>query len=908
MLKLKRVQIFGKLDQLAYKGLESATVLCKTRGNPYVELVHFLNQILLGGSSDVHEIIRYFALDEAKISKDMVAALDRLPRGASSISDFASNLETAIREGWMATSLVYQESSIRTGHLLLAIKQNQELSRYLNDVSQEFVKINGDLLQEKFKEIVANSPEVSSTVSAQGADGATGQAGQMMSNPAMGKGEALALYTTDLTAQAKEGKIDNIVGRDEEIRKMIDILMRRRQNNPILTGEAGVGKTAVVEGFAKRLADGDVPDCLKGTTLRSLDMGLLQAGASMKGEFENRLKQVIDEVKSSDTPIILFIDEAHTLIGAGGAAGQNDAANLLKPALARGQLRCIAATTYQEYAKYFEKDPALTRRFENILVQEPDDDKAIQMLRGMTGMLEHHHKVRILDEALSATVKLSRRYIPARQLPDKGVSILDTACAKVALSQSQEPAELEYSRRRIEALTLEQEILTRENSEGFSHDEDLKELADKLEKEKQHYQELQDRLEKIKAKAKEYFELRASMSTAAEPKTAETEGASDAPAEASEVTESTPAAVKGTPEDLQKAREELDALQGETPMLLPEVDSQAVSSVISEWTGIPLGRMMKDEIQSVLKLSEYLQQRVIGQSHALNLIAKRLMTARASLSDPNRPIAVLMLAGPSGVGKTETALAVAEQLYGTESNLITINMSEFQEAHTVSTLKGAPPGYVGYGEGGVLTEAVRRRPYSVVLLDEVEKAHKDVHEIFFQVFDKGQMEDGSGRLINFRNCVIILTTNVGDDAIMNLCQDEDHYPDPAILEEAARPAMMKVFPAALLGRINIIPYYPLGKKALNHIVDLKLNKIVKRVKENYKAEFTYTQALRDEIISRCNNVASGARLIDSIVNNDLLPELSARFLECTMDGKVLVSAKADAVNGKFDFSFETKEV
>ena len=888
MIKLKRVQIFGKLDKIAYKALESATVLCKTRGNPYVDLAHFINQMLLGDPGDIHEIVRYFSLDEAKLSKDLIAALDRLPRGASAISDFSNSIELAIREAWMATSIVYQERTIRTGHLLLAMKGNQDLSRQLMEISSEFIKVNGDLLQEKFRDIVANSPETSAAVP-EGSEGATGQAGQMLSNPAMGKGEALSLYTTDLTEQAKEGKIDNIVGRDEEIRKMIDILMRRRQNNPILTGEAGVGKTAVVEGFAKRLADGDVPDCLKGTVLRSLDLGLLQAGASMKGEFENRLKSVIEEVKSADTPIILFIDEAHTLIGAGGAAGQNDAANLLKPALARGQLRCIAATTYQEYVKYFEKDPALTRRFENILVQEPDDDKAIQMLRGMTHMLEQHHKVRILDEALSATVKLSRRYIPTRQLPDKGVSILDTACAKVALSQSQEPYEIEYSRRRIESLLLENEILTRENEQGFDHKDELKALSLKIENEKAKHQSLNEKLEQIRTKANEYFEICQKIGNSHE------EGTDDE-------------SKKADFDRLKTVREELNALQGENPMLLPEVDAQAVSSVISEWTGIPLGRMMKDEIKSVLNMSDFLQQRVIGQSHALDLISKRLMTARASLADPNRPIAVLMLAGPSGVGKTETALALAEQLYGTERNLITINMSEFQEAHTVSTLKGAPPGYVGYGEGGVLTEAVRRRPYSVVLLDEIEKAHRDVHEIFFQVFDKGQMEDGSGRLINFRNCVIILTTNVGDDAIMNLCQDEDNLPEPSVLEEAARPAMMKVFPAALLGRINIIPYYPLGKKALNRIVDLKLNKIVKRVNENYKATFEYTQELRDEIISRCNNVASGARLIDSIVNNDLLPELSARFLECTMEEKQLVSATASAKDGKFVFDFKTKEV
>ena len=886
MLKLKRIQLFGRLDATAYKALESATVLCKTRGNPYVELVHLINQILLGDRSDLHEILRYFGIDEPRVAKDITRALDILPRGASSISDFAPAIEKAVKDGWMAASLVYGSAQIRTGHLLLAVKQDSELSRLLNDISPEFIKINGELLQEKFTEITKDSAESVKAVQANAGETATGQAGEMLSSPAMGKGEALALYTVDLTEEAKAGRIDNIVGRDEEIRKMVNILMRRRQNNPILTGEAGVGKTAVVEGFAKRLADGDVPDCLKGSVLKSLDLGLLQAGASMKGEFENRLKQVIEEVQSSDVPIILFIDEAHRLIGAGGSAGQNDAANLLKPALARGQLRCIAATTVQEYAKYFEKDPALTRRFENILVEEPDDDKAVQMLRAMSGMLEKHHQVRVLDEALTATVKLSRRYIPARQLPDKGVSILDTACAKVALSQSSEPAELEFSRRKLEALKLELEILKRENAEGYSHTDDVLSLTKKIDAEEKHNEELRSKLDAIKTQAQNYFELRKHGSSLAQQ-----QGSVGDELE----------------KKLQAAREKLNALQGENPMLLPEVDAQAVSSVISDWTGIPLGRMVKDEIKSVLHLSEYLQQRVIGQVHAMDLIAKRLMTARAALADPNRPIAVLMLAGPSGVGKTETALALAEQLYGTESNLITVNMSEFQEAHTVSTLKGAPPGYVGYGEGGVLTEAVRRRPYSVVLLDEIEKAHKDVHEIFFQVFDKGQMEDGSGRLVNFRNCVIILTTNAGDEEIVELCKDEDHLPDMKTLEEVARPALRRVFPAALLGRLSVIPYYPLGKDALNHIVDLKLKKIVKRVKENYRAELEYSQALRDEIISRCNNAASGARLIDAIVNNDLLPDISAAFLEQIMEGKELKSVKADAKDGKFVYSFECKE-
>lgn len=876
MAKLKRVEMFSKLNRAAYQAMESATVLCKTRGNPYVEPIHWINQILMAEGNDWRAAMVAFGVDEAKLSKDLVAAMDRLPRGASSITDFANSVEILVKEAWMITSLVFKEGAIRTGHLLLAMKGHPELSRYLLDVSREFAKVNGDLLQENFATLMKDSSETSVAV-ATGAPAATGQAGELL-NPAMGgKGEALSLYCVDMTEAAKNGKSDPIVGRDAEIRKLIDILMRRRQNNPIITGEAGVGKTAVVEGFAQRLAAGDVPACLKGTRLLSLDLGLLQAGASMKGEFENRLKGVIDEVKASETPIILFIDEAHTMIGAGGAAGQNDAANLLKPALARGQLRCIAATTWAEYTKYFEKDPALARRFQNIYVDEPDDEKAVQMLRGSAEKLEKHHGVIILDEALSSAVKQSRRYIPARLLPDKAVSVIDTACARVALTQNAEPAELEYTRRRLEALNLEKEILEREQAAGSEHEDKLADLADDLAELEEKKAALEKKLADERKIAAEYLELRK--------------------------------AEKPDTEAVKAKLAELRAVQGETPMVLPVVDEQAVATIISEWTGIPLGRMVKDEISSILNLGDELNKRVIGQRHGLDAIARRVMTARASLADPNRPIAVIMLAGPSGVGKTETALALAEQVYGSETNLVTINMSEFQEAHTVSTLKGAPPGYVGYGEGGVLTEAVRRKPYSVVLLDEIEKAHPDVHEIFFQVFDKGQMEDGSGRLINFRNTVIILTTNVGDDAVMQLCQDEDNLPSPEVLEQAVRPAMLKKFPAALLGRLNIIPYYPLGKKALNSIIDLKLKKVVKRVAENYNALLEYTDAVRAEIIRRCNNMESGARLIDSVVNNELLPEISGAFLKNVMEGKEFdaVQIDADPEGNRFIYRFHSKK-
>ncbi|MDR2659219.1 MAG: type VI secretion system ATPase TssH [Spirochaetaceae bacterium] len=877
MGKLKRIQLFSKLDEKAYKSLESATILCKARGNPYVELSHWVNQILLSENTDWNEITRFFDLDDAKLSKDMIAAMDALPRGASSISDFSNTIELVIKEAWMTASLVFSEAAIRTGHILIALKQTPEFARQLHEMSGEFIKINGDILLEQFGVIVKNSAEVS-VYAASGKGGATGQPAALMNNASTGSAEALRLYTSDMTAAASAGKSDPVTGRDAEIRKIIDILLRRRQNNPILTGDSGVGKTAVVNGFAQRLASGDVPECLKGTRLMSLDMGLLQAGASMKGEFENRLKQVMEAVKNSETPVILFIDEAHTMIGAGGQAGQNDAANLLKPALACGELRCIAATTYQEYIKYFEKDPALTRRFQNIIIDEPDDEKAIGMMRGIAGVLENHHKVDILDEALDAAVKLSRRYIPVRQLPDKAVSVLDTACAKVALSQNAEPAELEYCRRRIEALQLEIDILKREESGGLEHTEKITLLEDEVKHEQEKKNELEKRLETEKKFAAEIIKLKEDAR-----------------------------AGKDVRQEMEEKRKTLREAQGESPLVFPQVDSQTVSSVISEWTGIPLGRMVTNEIESILSLDKELQKRVIGQDHGLSMISKRITTARASLSDPNKPIAVIMLAGPSGTGKTETALSLAEQIYGSEENIITINMSEFQEAHTVSTLKGAPPGYVGYGEGGVLTEAVRRKPYSVLLLDEVEKAHPDVHEIFFQVFDKGQMEDGSGRLVNFRNTIIILTTNVGDSVIANLCADENNLPDPAILEEAIRPAMMRVFPAALLGRLQIVPYYPLGKKVLYSIIDLKLSRIVKRVAEVYKAKLEVTDAVRDEIIRRCDNAASGARLIDAVINNSILPEISAKFLYNIMKKRILMKVLIDVKEKKFTYAFESKE-
>jgi type VI secretion system protein VasG len=716
----------------------------------------------------------------------------------------------------------------------------------------------------------------------------------------MGREEALAQFCTDMTEQAHSGEIDPIVGRDEEIRQIVDVLMRRRQNNPILTGEAGVGKTAVVEGFAQRIARGDVPPALQNARLLMLDVGLLQAGASMKGEFENRLRGVIDEVQASPVPIILFIDETHTLVGAGGAAGTGDAANLLKPALARGTLRTIGATTWAEYKKHIEKDPALTRRFQVVQVDEPDVPKAILMMRGIASMLENHHRVQVLDEGLEAAVSLSARYIPARQLPDKSVSVLDTACARVAVSQHAVPAEVDDSRRRIEAFTTELGIIERDETAGYDVGERREAIAAAKAAEEERLAGLDARWQREKAVVETILDLRARLREGGAP-------VDDPGAESPEAAETSPLSSEERAsllEELKARNAELTEVQGESPLILPIVDAQAVASVVGDWTGIPVGRMVRDEIDTILNLEEHLARRVIGQDHAMQMIAKRIQTSRAGLDNPSKPIGVFLLAGTSGVGKTETALALAEVLYGGEQNVITINMSEYQEAHTVSSLKGAPPGYVGYGEGGVLTEAVRRKPYSVVLLDEVEKAHPDVHEIFFQVFDKGMMEDGEGRRIDFRNTLILLTSNAGSDLIMDLCSDPDLLPEPDGIAKALRDPLLKIFPAALLGRLVTIPYYPLSPDMIGKITVLQLNRIKRRIKASHGVPFHYSDAVVDTIVSRCQELESGGRMIDAIVTNTMLPDISAEFLRRMMAGGDVKSVKIDATEGEFIYSFD----
>lgn len=888
--------LIGKLNDTTRGALEAAAGLCLARTHYDIEVEHYLAKLLDSTDNDVAAIFKHFEIDTSRFSGELARALDKLKSGNARTPALSPTVIRMLLEAWTIGSIDYGAGQVRTGFTILALATNDELVRLMRDVSKEFQKIQADALRKDFASMVGNSSEeaeaavAAATSAAPGASSGTPRPG--------GKTPNLDQFTINLTEKAKTGKIDPVLGRDFEIRQVVDILMRRRQNNPILTGEAGVGKTAVVEGFAIRVAEGDVPPPLRNVIVRTLDLALLQAGAGIKGEFENRLKGLIEEVKSSPIPIILFIDEAHTMIGAGGQAGQGDAANLLKPALARGELRTIAATTWSEYKKYFEKDPALARRFQVVKVEEPVEMQCMTMLRGIVPSLEKHHKVRILDEGLTAAVHLSHRYLAGRQLPDKAVSVLDTACARLALGQTATPPAIEDSIRQIDDLRVQQRILERESAVGTDHRERLEEIATKSAEVESRLAGLRTRFEKERDLVTTIRDLRAQLEGAVASGNGNVGAAPEIPGVAADVA---PTPVSGTPAaassatataveapsavdvaaaraKLAQAEADLAALQGESPMIRVAVDAQIIGEVISAWTGIPAGKMMKDEISTVLSLPSFLGQRVIGQLHALEIISQRISTARARLDDPNKPIGVFMLVGPSGVGKTETALALSDLLYGGERNLISINMSEFQEAHTVSTLKGSPPGYVGYGEGGVLTEAVRRRPYSVVLLDEVEKAHPDVMELFYQVFDKGNMEDGEGREIDFKNTIIILTTNAGTDTMAKLCADPETMPGPDGLVKALKPELNKIFKPALLGRMVIIPYLPIRDENLKTIIKLKLGKIQRRIQENHKIELSYDPSLVDEVAKRCTEVESGARNVDNILTNTLLPDISRQLL------------------------------
>jgi type VI secretion system protein VasG len=898
--------VAGKLNRVGYESFLQGLRQAKSVGNRNLELAHWLMHILQKDRTDLALTADHFKLDRAKLLADATAVVNGFRKNETEMPGISNPVADALDRGWHYATLLFGETQIRTGHLLVGILKSVELRRALIGVSPEFAKLPVDEVASGQGAIWAGSDEGNlrpmdgSGVAAAGAEGATAAPGAKGTT-------ALDRFAQDLTAKAKAGEMDPVLGREDEVRQVIDVLMRRRQNNPILTGEAGVGKTAVVEGFAQRIASGDVPPPLQGVKLCVLDVGLMQAGASMKGEFEQRLRSVIDEVQSSPTPIILFIDEAHTLIGAGGQAGTGDAANLLKPALARGTLRTIAATTWSEYRQYIEKDPALTRRFQPIMVGEPDVATAAIMLRGLVGPMEKHHKVRVTDEAIVAAVNLSNRYIPARQLPDKAVSLLDTACARVAISQNAKPAAVEDAEVGIDSLEAEKESLMRERDLGAAKEDRIAEIDAKLTNAREKLAALEADWAKERALVEEVLALRETIAKASAPKPAPAEAAPSAPTEAPPPLAAEPApALSATPEaksrpdgeTLRGKVDELGKINPEKRMIYAQVDEQAVASVVSDWTGIPVGKMVADEVETVLNLAGILNKRIVGQSHGLEMIAKRIETNRARLDNPNKPIGVFMLCGPSGVGKTETALALAETLYGGEQNIITINMSEFQEAHTVSTLKGAPPGYVGYGEGGRLTEAVRRRPYSVVLLDEIEKAHPDVHEVFFQVFDKGVMEDGTGRRIDFKNTLILLTTNVGTEVIMRAAGNGPPS-DPEALAAELRPALLEVFPPALLGRIVTIPYFPLSGEMLAGIVRLQLGRIGKRIEENHRAKFIAEQSAIDHIVSLCHDPDSGGRVIDNIITNTILPALSREILKRSLAREAVHEARVSAADGAF---------
>jgi type VI secretion system protein VasG len=855
--------LIGKLDDVCRGAFEAAAGLCLTRTNYDVDLEHLFLKLTEIADCDIARILSHYQVDSSRLARDLTHALDRLKTGNSRTPALSPRLPRLVQAAWLIASVDFGAPKIRSGHLLAALLADDDLAPIARDISREFAAISAESLRRDFAKITSGSSEDKAAPPLARDD--TGAA------PSAAPGKALDQYTIDLTARARQGEIDAVLGRDFEIRQVIDILTRRRQNNPILTGEAGVGKTAVVEGFALRVAAGDVPEPLKQVAVRTLDLGLLQAGAGIKGEFENRLKSVIDEVKASPQPVILFIDEAHTMIGAGGQAGQNDAANLLKPALARGELRTIAATTWAEYKKYFEKDAALARRFQVVKVEEPDEAHGIVMMRGLCAALENHHKVRILDEALESAVKLSHRYITGRQLPDKAVSVLDTACARVAIGQAATPAPIEDAQRALTQIEMEAQVLGREAATGIDHGKRLAELATNRAAEEKRLDTLKAQWEKERETIGRIREIRGKLETMAAGNGEQS-------------------AAKPLRLELARLNEELEKIQGTAPLMQACVSSQTVAEVISGWTGIPVGKMQADEINTVLTLRDKLAERVIGQTNALEAISQRIRTARANLTDPQRPIGVFLLVGPSGVGKTETALALADTLYGGERNLITINMSEYQEAHTVSSLKGSPPGYVGYGEGGVLTEAVRRRPYSVVLLDEVEKAHPDVMELFYQVFDKGVLEDGEGREIDFKNTVILLTSNTGTDLVMKLCADPETRPQPEGLVEALRPELLKVFKPALLGRMVIVPYYPLTDEVMRGIIRLQLGRIGRRLLQNHGAVFSFDDTVVDEIATRCREVESGARNVDHILTRTLLPEMSGEFLARMAAGRPITRA------------------
>ena len=844
--------LVNRLNSTCRDALDEAGRIGVARTNYDIENEHWLSCLMNVPNSDLTLILRHYSISAEAFHEDLVRVLNGLKTGNTRTPGLSPHMVSLIRDTWMISSLDFGGSSIRSGHVLVAVLKD---ARNHGLPVGTLVAIEPDDLMTRFQDITSGSIEQENEQTFVSG----GSGGQSNNDQVFSSKKSLARFTIDLTQQAKDGKIDPIVGRDPEIRQVIDILCRRRQNNPILTGEAGVGKTAVVEGFARRIAEGDVPPMLQGVSILTLDLSLLQAGAGVRGEFENRLKGVIEEVKSSPTPIILFIDEAHNLVGAGGQAGQGDAANLLKPALARGELRTVAATTWAEYKKYFEEDAALSRRFQVVKIDEPDEPTTVQMIRCLTSTLEQHHKIRIRNDAVIDSVRLSNRYIPGRQLPDKAVSVIDTACAKINLSQNATPPKIEDLMRTQQLLVVEKESLGKESIGSTDHSVRLEEIDVRL-------CELKQELETLKIRWAKEKELVATIGELYQ-QFADPEEDSPSPEEIEA--------------QISSAEKELEAVQLGEPLVHACCDKEAIAETVSSWTGIPLGRMVTDEIQNILQLESLLKKRVIGQDHALHQIAETIKYSRANLADPDKPIGVFMLAGTSGTGKTETALALAQLLFGSDQNITTINMSEFKESHTGSSLTGPPPGYVGYGKGGILTEAVRQKPYSVILLDEMEKSHKEVQEMFFQVFDKGQMTDGTGRVVNFRNSIILMTSNAGTELISSLCEDPETAPSAERICETLHEEFLRqdIFKPAFLGRITLVPFYPLTDEVIRKIAGLKLNKVKQRIESGYQAKVEIDEAVEHEIAARCTEVASGARNIDKIVNQTLLPALSSGILE-----------------------------
>lgn len=865
--------LITKLSIPAREALEKAANFCVSQQNFEIEIEHLLTELVKQNSdNDLQLVLKKYKISHEKLLNDLSQSIALLPKGNTRTPIFALSIVRLFEQAWLVAS-AEKLPVIRSSHLLIALLTATDLHQIATRASAHLIMLPIDTIKHQFLDICRNSTECHTTPMAQSETDLPSSP----TRPSTSQTPALDQYTINLTQKAQNGQIDPVIGREHEIRLMLDILMRRRQNNPILTGEPGVGKTAVVEGLALKIAQNTVPDALKNVQLHTLDMGLLQAGASVKGEFENRLKQIIQEVQRSSHPIILFIDEAHTLIGAGGQAGQNDAANLLKPALARGELRTIAATTWAEYKQYFEKDAALSRRFQVIQVAEPTEAVAIDMLRAMIPVMTAHFKLQIDDEAIVTAVHASHRYITGRQLPDKAISVLDTAAARVALTQNAQPIQLDQYQAQLHNLKLELHILENEHRSNPIHDERLNSIEETIQALEQNIQAIRQKWQQELALVKQIQALQDSQAL-------------------------------NCNEQIAELRLELLKLHNHNPLVFDRVNATIINEIISDWTGIPVGNMVSDEIKQILSLESKLEQRVMGQNYALKLLVQGIKTAKAKLEDPNKPQGVFMLVGPSGVGKTETALALAQELYGGESHLITINMSEYQEAHTVSSLKGSPPGYVGYGQGGVLTEAVRRNPYSVVLLDEIEKAHQDVQELFFQVFDKGTLEDGEGRVIDFKNTTILLTSNTGSSSIMQACLNHpvEQWPTAEQLLDKLKPSLYQQFKPAFLGRMQIVPYFPLHDDLLIQIIEHKLGKIIQRIEQQYQVQVQYSNDVSELLLSRCTEVDSGARNVDHILNASILPALATEILLALSEQKLPNQIWIDVQNDEFIYVLDPK--